>query len=77
MEKVHRAGYVGWGLKLPCPGKGRTLPQIATCPPPKSSLNPILSGFYGSIITKARLIKSLVIASVSSPQPPSLEVRWD
>ena len=75
MEKVHRAGYVGWGLMLPCLGKGRTLPQIATCPPTqKLSESHPLGSLWKRYITKAQLIKSLVIALTSSPQRPPW--RW-
>ena len=53
MEKMHRASYVGSGPALPCPHQAPLLPKSPRVQQPRSSLDPVLLGFYEGLITYA------------------------
>ena len=67
MEEMRRARHVEGGAELPCPAWVPTLPAPPRVLQPRSSLNPILLGFYGSLITQAQLINSLVVGDNLQP----------
>lgn len=61
----------GKGMKLPGPLSAHHSLPISTCSPPRSSLNPVLWGFYESFITQ-----TLMTASTSSPSLLDRNRQW-
>lgn len=62
----------GKGMKLPGPLSAHHSLPISTCSPPRSSLNPVLWGFYESFITQ-KTDDCLNLQSLSAGQKQTVD----